>query len=155
MRRNGGDTITYHLSLSITACYFFDKIYFISPCILFLRFTSLFRPFMVIKIVNIAQSKCILKRNNCIWKTSSSTISSYFSILLYSNHKEPLIIKALILDYGNVISLTDTKAIDATLAAETGIPVEAFENLYSTHRSDRKDEYVRIFLDFLHFITYT
>ena len=45
-------------------------------------------------------------------------------------------IKALILDYGNVISLTDTKAIDATLAAETGIPVEAFGNLYSTLRSD-------------------
>ena len=34
-------------------------------------------------------------------------------------------IKALILDYGNVISLTDTKAIDEAMAAETGIPVEA------------------------------
>lgn len=45
-------------------------------------------------------------------------------------------IKALILDYGNVISLTDIKAIDAQLAEATGIPVEAFENLYSTHRSD-------------------
>ena len=45
-------------------------------------------------------------------------------------------IKALILDYGNVISLTDTKAIDEAMAAETGIPVEAFGNLYSTHRSD-------------------
>ena len=83
---------------------------------------------------------------------------SYHHISVYcctQYHKEPLIIKALILNYGNVISLTDTKAIDATLAAETSIPVEAFENLYSTHRSDRKDEYVRIFLDFLHFITYT
>ena len=45
-------------------------------------------------------------------------------------------IKALILDYGNVISLTDIKAIDAQLAEATGIPVEAFGNLYSTHRSD-------------------
>ena len=45
-------------------------------------------------------------------------------------------IKALILDYGNVISLTDIKAIDAQLAEATGIPVEAFENLYSTHRRD-------------------
>lgn len=45
-------------------------------------------------------------------------------------------IKALILDYGNVISLTDTEAIDAALAAETGIPIQAFGNLYSTHRSD-------------------
>lgn len=45
-------------------------------------------------------------------------------------------IKALILDYGNVISLTDTEAIDTAMAAETGIPVEAFGNLYSTHRSD-------------------
>ena len=45
-------------------------------------------------------------------------------------------IKALILDYGNVISLTDTKAIDTAMAAEAGIPVDAFEDLYSTHRRD-------------------
>lgn len=50
--------------------------------------------------------------------------------------KESCMIKALILDYGNVISLTDIKAIDAQLAEATGIPVAAFENLYSTHRSD-------------------
>ena len=43
--------------------------------------------------------------------------------------KESFMIKALILDYGNVISLTDTEAIDATLAAETGIPLKAFGNL--------------------------
>ena len=49
---------------------------------------------------------------------------------------EIFMIKALILDYGNVISLTDTEAIDAALAAETGIPIQAFGNLYSTHRSD-------------------
>lgn len=45
-------------------------------------------------------------------------------------------IKALILDYGNVISLTDTKDIDAAMAAETGIPIEVFGSVYSTHRSD-------------------
>ncbi|EEV19608.1 HAD hydrolase, family IA, variant 3 [Treponema vincentii ATCC 35580] len=45
-------------------------------------------------------------------------------------------IKALILDYGNVISLTDTEAIDAVMAAETGLPAEAFGSLCNIHRND-------------------
>ena len=45
-------------------------------------------------------------------------------------------IKALILDYGNVISLTDTESIDAVMAAETGLPAEVFGSLCSIHRND-------------------
>lgn len=45
-------------------------------------------------------------------------------------------IKALILDYGNVISQMNTNDIDAAMAAETGIPAEVFGNIYSTHRND-------------------
>lgn len=45
-------------------------------------------------------------------------------------------IKALILDYGNVISKTSTKDVDAALAAETGIPVEVFGTIYSAHRGE-------------------
>lgn len=45
-------------------------------------------------------------------------------------------IKALILDYGNVISQTHTDAIDAQLAAATGIPAEVFGSVFSTPRND-------------------
>ena len=45
-------------------------------------------------------------------------------------------IKALILDYGDVISQTATEEIDSAMAAETGLPVEAFGNIFSIHRND-------------------
>lgn len=45
-------------------------------------------------------------------------------------------IKALILDYGNVISLTNTGDIDAALAASVGLPPEVFNNLFTAHRQD-------------------
>lgn len=45
-------------------------------------------------------------------------------------------IKALILDFGNVISLTNTADIDEALAASVGLPPEIFKNFFSAHRQD-------------------